>query len=271
MTAAPPSSRPTAGPGRRPHTAHAFQHLDDYQGPVGTAIARPRLVHAPRPPTHFDPSCRETGVEPWPTADADGWVAYQTSRFADECAWMATQPAVLAYATDYWADRGRLPALGHLHLLYNRGCHAPVSPPDVPQHVDVCSDWCVCECAVTPSSTTPGGGAPPVSGVVMLWAELVAQVAEWRLDLDPADVEVAARVATTTDPSAMALVGDLRAHCCGGAPGATDAERTVRWFRDRSRMVATWVPDVARCCGTNLDAHPWLLQVAACISHEGGD
>lgn len=49
------------------------------------------------------------------------------SRLSAECGWLLTQTFVFDYAAEYWRRHGVLPALGHLHMLYNRGLHPPVN------------------------------------------------------------------------------------------------------------------------------------------------
>lgn len=68
---------------------------------------------------------RPVEFRPWPVSDPYDGLLYWGSVFNAECEWMARQPEVVTFASRYWERTARLPALGHLHMLYNRGCHEP--------------------------------------------------------------------------------------------------------------------------------------------------
>lgn len=240
-------------------TAAAFEQLDDYETPVHTRVSRPRRVEAPRPPpAHRLPLAPET-MEPWPFhTEGPGGLQphphpYWTSRFAEECDWLRTLPQATTYAAAYWERNGCLPALGHLHFLYDRhGYHGGASgaEPTVECSVELVSELCVCDCAITPGG---GGCAADGLGVQRLIAHLAATVCTWQTALDRTAVEEAVRDAPEELRRRV-----LRACCEGQAQG------DLRLLdHPNGAPIGPWVTRVARTVGTNLDIHPLLLQTAA--------
>lgn len=133
--------------------AAEYVHLDMYDRPVATRVCQPRHVVAPCP--REVPASPE-GHERWPPA-GDIQALYH-SRFDRECAWLSTLAAPRAYAAAYWERHGALPALGHLHLLYNRDCHPGqtglglVQSLTQAENVALPACLCICDCPLTPAN-----------------------------------------------------------------------------------------------------------------------
>ena len=126
----------------------------------------------------------EVSHEPWPTGDNPAvsgmgltrqapiiTSGFLVSVFDEECAWMAAQPAVLEYAKKFSEiHNGILPALGHLHSLFNMNRHAIPEELDetmTPQYVYLPVSCCACDCplhevpyAIVTSIPTPRNPPP---------------------------------------------------------------------------------------------------------------
>lgn len=208
-------------------------------------MCHPKQIYGPAA-IRLDPSVYEPeSFEPWPVADPYEALPYWGSVFNAECRWLAKQPDVFLFASRYWDRTGCLPALGHLHFLFNRGLHAPFVPPAVELEVEVLSALCVCECTQTPCPEEP-----LAIGIYELISRLVSTTAHWRTDLRPEDIDTGSsdwdrRLLDTSCSNDTALGVTL----------------TGRHFADTSEHYR-WIPHVANVVGTNLDFHPLLLQSA---------
>lgn len=206
----------------------AFEHLDDYRTPVRTVIAAPVLLAAPSSGAggaggaaaaweaadahhRHVPQCPD--LRRWPPRDAPWLVGCALDA---HCDWLvrAVPGAVAAYARRFAAlHAGALPALGHLHFLYNAavppsGGRAPWRHEDDPEpgaeDADVClpSDLCVCDCPCTPAAE---GAAAPEGGV-----EGSVRLMAWCLVAAGDDADAAGALATPPDDRTVAWLRALR-------------------------------------------------------------
>jgi hypothetical protein len=134
--------------------AGRFVHLDDYTSTIETTVARPVLLSAPdeqRLRADTAPT-----VERWPPLRAPLSFWGSASVLANHCAWLA-ESVPAEYLRSYWALYQRIPAVGHLHILYdNQGLHGW---GDVfgEGAVDLVSELCVCDCPMLAAASASEG------------------------------------------------------------------------------------------------------------------
>lgn len=103
-----------------------YEILDDFRTPIDSRIAQPILDTVQIKPDKVpfldntyndDDSIGQE--ERWPEKAIPFHIWACSSLLAFHCSWMLSQESVLRYATAYWCKLRCLPALGHLHFVYN--------------------------------------------------------------------------------------------------------------------------------------------------------
>ena len=180
-----------------------FVHLDDYQSPILSDIARPVLL---QPHKLGSIAMATVTTERWPPVSIpfESWAC--ESKFAEHCAWMCTN-VPSQYILDYWNQCKRLPALAHLHFLYNPPPECVASSNGSEQEVaqvDLPSDLCICDCALPQTMMPPLTPYNGVSPTLQLLCHCAQVAFRWVLF---SAAEVLER--TNTLPNNLSMLGYL--------------------------------------------------------------
>ena len=198
-----------------------FVHLDDYQSPIQTDIARPTLLLSHQPGSSRVGS---PAVECWPplTVPWDYWARIST--FAEHCEWMCNNIPT-EYVITYWMKSHRLPALGHLHILYHPPDECAASGEVLckrASRVDLPPDLCICDCVLPPTLMPPVCSSSETPPVVKLLSLCVRLAFHWVLF---SATEVLARMAPL--PQNMLILAHLYCSVECSLPGNVQETYTV--------------------------------------------
>lgn len=162
-----------------------YEILDDFRSPVDTRVAEPIVDQQPQGAiTWIDDGSEEREQnERWPDASIPFDVWSSRSVMAFHCSWMLTQESIMHYVVAYWNKLNRLPALGHLHFVYNNPfsptsdyvwMHTQSSPmADEAHDILAPADLCVCDCAFFTKDEVP-----PTNGCLELLRRMLHLVSD---------------------------------------------------------------------------------------------
>ena len=229
-----------------------FVHLDDYSQPIRTEVAHPALVTPRSETATISEAIALPEWERWPPTRIPflAWGVY--SVFAVHCQWLVDHVPT-EYLQQYW-DRAphRIPALGHLHFLYDeRGLHDQGGADGVGR-VDLPPDLCICDCPLTP---TPPGEITD-AGTLRLVSRCIQDVFQWTVTTIP-ELEGRLPGVRNTNPEAWARAVIACCHCT-----AAGANQLASGLRDAALQDNRWLQETVEASGVTADLDGILLQCA---------
>ena len=237
-----------------------FVHLDDYQSPIITEIARPLLMTQRKDGVK---SLTLPQIERWPPVSVplSNWGG--ASRFGEHCLWMCTHVPI-PYITKYWALCHRLPALGHLHFLYNHAGVCSSSIRVLQQDValvDLPADLCVCDCVLAEDETVPFLSTSTATvekelPVLSLLSHCIQVSFHWVLF---SATDVTRRLDAVSEEMVRVMIF---IHCCADCdlPVGMQEEYSSRMRDPTCHM--PFLVSIVESHGVNRDIDPFVLQAA---------